>query len=137
VIDVPPELAYVETCGALVQLLAPAMECHTIAMERNFARLHASAIERALSRGRSAVVFIENIDADAPEKWPAGVGEVRIMIWGNEQPPAVPDILRLSEAHLEILVIPSELPHPHHPARRFIDTTPHVHAADLLHLMTS
>lgn len=137
VIDVPPELAYVETCGALVQFLAPAMECHTIAMERNFARLHASAIERALSRGRSADVFIDTIDADAPEKWPAGVGEVRIMIWGNEQPPVVPDILRLSEAHLEILVIPSELPHPHHPARRFIDTTPHVHAADLLHMMTS
>jgi ATP-dependent DNA helicase RecQ len=137
VVDVPPELAYAETCAALVKLLAPAVECHTVALERSFAQRHASAIERALPRGRTANVFIDIIDADEPEQWPAGASEVRIVIWGNEQPPAVPDILRLSEAHLEILVIPSDLPHPHHPARRFIDTTPHVHAADLLHLMTS
>jgi hypothetical protein len=82
-------------------------------------------------------VFIDVVDADAPEQWPAGEGEVRIVIWGNEQSQCVPDALRLSEADLEILVIPSELPHPHHPARRFIETTPHVHALDLLHLITS
>ena len=81
--------------------------------------------------------FFDTIDADAPERWSAGAGEVRVVIWGNEQPPAVPDVLRLSEARLEILIVPSELPHPHHPARRFIDTTPHVHAGDLLHLMSS
>ena len=82
-------------------------------------------------------VFIDTMDADAPEQWVAGAGEVRLVIWGNRRPPAVPDALWLSEAHLEILIIPSELPHPHHPGRRFIDTTPHVHAADLMNLMTS
>lgn len=137
VIDVPPELAYAGTCAALVKLLAPAVECHTLSLERSFAQLHASAIERALPRERSTNVFIDTIDADAPEQWVAGAGEVRLVIWGNRQPPAVPDALWLSEAHLEILVVPSDLPHPHHPGRRFIDTTPHVHAADLLHLMTS
>lgn len=137
VIDVPPKLSYGETCATLVKFLAPAVECHTVALERSFAKQHAAAIEQALPRGRGANVFVDVIDADAPEQWPAGANEVRVLIWGNEHPPAVPDALRLSEAHLEILVVPSELPHPHHPARRFIDTTPHVHAADLLHVMTS
>jgi hypothetical protein len=136
VIDVPPEHAYPECCAALVNLLAPAVECHTIAVERSFAQLHAAVIERALPRS-GANVFIDTIDADAPEQWQAGEGEVRIVIWGNVRPPALPDVLRLSEAHLEILIVPSELPHPHHSARRFIDTTPHVHVADLLRLMTS
>lgn len=136
VIDVPPDAAYVDTCGALVKSLVPAIECHTIAIERNFARLHAKTIERALPLGRSAGVFIDTIDANMPERWVAGAGEVRIVIWGDARPPVVPDILRLSEAHLEILVIPSDLPHPHHPARCFIDTTPHVHATALLQLMT-
>jgi hypothetical protein len=134
---VPPELAYAATCAALVKLLALTVECHTVALERSFANQHAAVIERALPRGRSADLFIDIINADAPEQWPAGVGEVRVMIWGNERPPAVPDSLRLSEADLEILVVPSELPHPHHPARRFIDTTPHVHADNLMHLLTS
>ena len=137
VIDVAPGCAYAQTCAALVKWLAPAVGCHTVALEASFARLHSFAIELALPRGRGADVFIDIIDANAPELWPAGAGEVRIVIWGNDQPPAVPDVLRLSEAHVEILIIPSEIPHPHHPARRFIDTTPHVHAADLLHLMTS
>lgn len=137
VIDVSPELAYAATCAALVKVLALAVECHTVALERSFARQHAAVIERALPRGRSADVFVDIIDADAPEQWPAGAGEVRVLIWGNERPPAVPDGLRLSEANLEILVVPSELPHPHHPARRFIDTTPHVHATNLLQLLTT
>jgi hypothetical protein len=136
-IDVSPGLDYAETCAGLVTLLAPAVECHTVALERSFARLHISVIERALPRVVRASVFIDVVDADAPEQWPAGEGEVRIVIWGNEQSQCVPDALRLSEADLEILVIPSELPHPHHPARRFIETTPHVHALDLLHLITS
>ena len=137
VIDVPPEFAYAETCVTLVKLLVPALKSHTVALERSFAQRHAASIERALPRGQSVDVFIDTIDANAPGQWTAGAGEVRIVVWGNEQPPALPDALRLSEAHLEILVVPSELPHPHHPTRRFIDTTPHVHAPDLLHLMTS
>ncbi|MDP3841296.1 MAG: protein DpdF [Oxalobacteraceae bacterium] len=137
VIDVAPEFAYAETCAAIVKLLAPAVECHTIVLERSFAKLHVLTIERALPRGRCTDVFIDTIDADMLKQWPAGAGEVRIVIWGNAQPPAVPDVLRLSQALLEILVVPSELAHPHHPARRFIETTPHVHAADLLHLITS
>lgn len=137
VIDVPPEHAYAVTCAALVKLLALTAECHTVALERSFARLHADVIERALPRGHGACIFMDVIDAEALKQWPAGAGEVRIVIWGNEHPPAVPDGLRLSEAHLEILVVPSELPHPHHPARRFIDTTAHVHADNLLHLLTS
>jgi ATP-dependent DNA helicase RecQ len=137
VIDVPPELAYAATCASLVNVLVLAAECHTVALERSFAHPHAAVIERALPRGRRCDVFIDIIDADAPEQWPAGAGEVRILIWGGEHSLAVPDSLRLSEARLEILVVPSDLPHPHYPARRFIDTTPHVHAADLLHLMTS
>jgi ATP-dependent DNA helicase RecQ len=136
VIDVPPGLAYTETCATLVKLLAPAVECHTVALERNFAQLHAFAIERALPRGGNDV-FIDTIDADAPDQWQAGEGEVRLVIWGDESQPTLPDVLRLSEANLEILVLPSNFPHPHHPARRFIDTTPHIHAADLLHLLTS
>ena len=120
-----------------MNVLAPSVAFHTLALERSFAQLNAAAIRRALPRGHSASIFIDTIDADAPEQWPAGANEVRILIWGNEQPPAVPDVLRISEADLEILIIPSELAHPHHPGRRFIDTTPHVHATDLLHMMTS
>lgn len=136
VVDVPPELTYADACRALVELLAVAAECHTIALERSFALRNSAFIKQALPRGRKSNVFIDIIDAENPEQWPAGAGEVRILIWGNEQPPSVPDVLRLSEAKLEILVVPSDLPHPHHPGRRFIDTTPHVHVADLLHLMT-
>jgi len=137
VVDVPIELGYVDTCTALVKLLVPVSECHTVALERSFAQLHRSDIERVLQRSRSTNVFIDTIDAATSEQWPAGAGEVRIVIWGNTQPPTLPDLLQLSEAQLEILIVPSELPHPHHQARRFIDTTPHVHAADLLHLMTT
>ncbi len=136
VIDVLPQSAYAATCAALVNVLVRALRCHTVALERSFAQRHVAAIVRALPRSAGANVFIDTIDADAPDQWSAGTGEVRIVIWGNEMPPAAPEVLRLSEAQLEILIIPSELQHPHHAARRFIDTTPHVHAADLLHLMT-
>ena len=57
VVDVAPDLAYVKTCAALVNLLAQTVECHTVALERSFAQLHSSAIERALPGGRSADVF--------------------------------------------------------------------------------
>lgn len=133
-IDVPPEVAYIETCKALVEVLAPAVHCHTVAIERRFARIATDLIERAISRDCSAAVFVDTIDT---ERWPVGVDEVRIVLWGNTDPPTIPESLRLSEAQLEILVVPSDLQHPYHPARRFIDTTPHVHASDLLHMLTS
>jgi hypothetical protein len=137
VIDVPSELQYAETCAALVKLLAPTVQCHTIAIESNFSRVNTSSIEQALPPSCRADVFFDVVNADAPEQWPAGLDEVRIVVWGNKTPPPVPDVLRLSNAQLEILVVPSALRHPQHPARRFIDTTPHVHAPDVLHLVTS
>lgn len=137
VIDVPPECDYAAICGGLIRWLAPTVRFHTIALERGFAQQHAVAIERALSRNHSADVFIDIVDGNTPAQWPAGTGEVRIVIWAKEQPAALPDAAFLSEACLEVLIVPSNLPHPHHPARRFIDTTPHVHAADLLHLITA
>jgi len=137
VVDVPIDQPYVATCAALVRVLVPAAHCHTVAMERSFAVKNYGAIERALTRGRSTDVFIDTVDADALQQWPAGAGEVRVSIWGHEDPPSVPDGIRLSEADLEILIVPSDLPHPHHAGRRFIDTTPHVHAADLLLLLTT
>jgi superfamily II DNA helicase RecQ len=137
VVDISPDLPYSGTCAALVQLLALTLGCHTIALERSFAQKHLTAIEQALPPSRRADVFLDTFDAGAPELWPAGAGEVRIVLWGNERPPDLPDSFRLSEARLEILVISSLLPDPHRPGRQFIETTPHVHAADLLNLVIS
>lgn len=137
VVDVASDMPYAKTCATLVEALTLTVKCHTLAFERSLSPSQCATIQDALSQEVRSSIFVDAIDAESPERWVAGSGEVRIIVWSDCAPPAIPDALRLSDGHLEIVIVPSALAHPHHPGRRFVDTTAHVHAADLLHLMTS
>lgn len=131
VIAVANEQPYAQTCAALVGLLAPALECHTVVLETSFAKRHRDLVATALNESHAPGVFIDTLEERDRESWPAGENEVRIVLWGDQDARPLPDAMFLSPAQMDLVIIPSELPHAHHPLRRFIDTTPHIQAADV------
>ena len=132
VIDIPNDRHYEKVCVALVSALTSAIRPHTWTLTGAFAERIGSEIERTLSTSRDDRAFIDVVRKDETYDWLAGEGEVRVVLWDNRSTRPPPAELSLSLAQLDVLVVASDLIHPTHPGRRLIDTTPHVHASDLL-----
>jgi len=136
VVDVQPGADYAKTCFELMEVLGSALHCHTWALDERFAQCYLSQVESTIGRLTDGNSFIDIIDTSQPSEWLAGEGEVRVVFFNDKNPPTMPDALWISQARLEILVIPTDLPHPRSQGRRFVDTTPHVHAEDLMYRIT-
>jgi hypothetical protein len=85
-----------------------------------------------IPRDQRLQTFFDTLQPSALPHLISGEGEVRILIWTRNNTTELWNHLTLSPAQLEILMIPSDLPHPHHPLRRLIDTTPYTTARDFL-----
>jgi superfamily II DNA/RNA helicase len=135
IVSVQRDERFAETCGELLAALVPASNCHTIALEAEFAKCHSQAIFKAIAKERRLRIFFDIFDIASLQRMGAGENEVRVLIWPNVPIAPLWDLLQLSPAQLEILLVPADLAHPRHPNRAFTDTTPHVPSVNLLHLL--
>jgi ATP-dependent DNA helicase RecQ len=130
VIDLPIN-AYSLRAMQVLRTLLFAVQPHTIALDHLFHDGLRPSIDEEIVSASALRTFVDSVDIDKPYEWDAGAGEVRVFICGPGTRSA-PEELWASRAHLEVLLIPETMPHPLHPARRLVDTTPHLHALDFL-----
>ena len=137
VVDVPDDEKYVTRVVAIISTLLSTIPIHTIAIERQCEASTRSQVLVAIDQANAYKVFVDSIDAGGSIQSHAGECEVRVLVWGRGDRAPLGQELWVSRAALEILIIPVNLVDPDHPGRRFVDTTPHMHAADLLDLLTT
>ena len=135
VIAAPRDKDFTQTCSLLLATLAPQVACHTVAWDPDFAAASGALVMQHIPRDQRLRTFFDTVQPDALRHLTSGEGEVRILIWTQNDTAELWNHLKLSPAQLEILVVPSDLPHPHHPMRRLIDTTPYTLARDFLQML--
>lgn len=135
VIAAPRDKDFTQMCCRLVATLAPQVACHTVAWDSDFAAASGALVMQHIPRDQRLRTFFDTLDPDALRHLTSGEGEVRILIWTRDGTAELWNHLKLSPAQLEILVVPSDVSHPHHPMRRLIDTTPYTMARDFLQIL--
>ena len=135
VIAAPRGKDFTQTCAQLVATLAPLVAFHTIAWDPDFAATSAHQVKQHIPTQQRRRTFFDTLPPGELRHLTSGEGEVRILIWTHNDTTELWNHLKLSPAQLEILVIPADLPHPHHPTRRLIDTTPYTMARDILQIL--
>jgi ATP-dependent DNA helicase RecQ len=135
VIAAPRDKDFTQTCSQLLAALAPLVACHTVAWDPDFAATSAPLVKQSIPIEQRLRTFFDTLPPDSLRHLTSGEGEVRILIWTQNDTAELWNHLKLSPAQLEILVIPADLPHPHHPMRRLIDTTPYTVARDFLQIL--
>ena len=135
VIAAPRDNDFTQTCAQLLSTLAPLVSCHTVAWDSGFAATSAPRIRQHIPTEQRLRIFFDTLQPEALRHLTSGDGEVRILIWTQNDTSELWNHLKLSSAQLEVLVIPADLPHPHHPMRRLIDTTPYTMARDFLQIL--
>lgn len=136
VVDIPGDGAYDTVCSSVAEVLADYIRPHTWVVESTFAERFSKRLSVLLLRRAADDSFVDTVSYQATDEWRGGEGETRVLLFGSDCA-SVPEQLWLSNSHLDVLVIPSETPQTRHPGRRFIDTTPHIHAYDLLERLTA
>jgi superfamily II DNA helicase RecQ len=124
-------------CASLAAALAPLVRPHSWVLEDALSTRFMKPLFEILSRWPEDRSFIDVLQ---PARWsssPAGENEVRVILWDARSASPVPTEVWGSTARLEIFLVPSDLPDHHHVGRRFLDTTPHIGAADLLERITT
>jgi ATP-dependent DNA helicase RecQ len=135
VIAAPRDKDLTQTCSQLLATLAPLVACHTVAWDPDFAAKSAPLVKQSIPTEQRLRTFFDTLPPDSLRHLTSGEGEVRILIWTQNDTAELWSHLKLSPALLEILVIPADLPHPDHPMRRLIDTTPYTMARDFLQIL--
>lgn len=135
VIATPRDKDFTQTCAQLIATLAPQVACHTVAWDPEFAATSGALVIQHIPREQRLRTFFDRLQLDALRHLTSGKGEVRILIWTQNETAELWNHLKLSPAQLEILLVPSDLPHPYHPMRRLIDTTPYMLARDFLQIL--
>ena len=113
------------------------ISCHTVAWDAEFAREHREAAMRAIPKHQRLRTFFDVVGPSPHSDVAAGEAEIRILTWTQQLSERIWNAVLLSRALMEILVVPSDLAHPLHSARRLIDTTTHVQAGYLMQRLTS
>lgn len=137
VISVQRDEGFAETCARLLAALAQTVDFHTLAWDEEFERVHAERVIHSIPRQHRLRIFFDILPLASLKQMEAGVNEVRAIIWTLTSVADLWDSLQLSKAQLELLLVPADLSHPQHLGRKFIDTTPHIKAIDLLQLLNS
>jgi len=137
VISVPRDETFAEICAHLLAALAPILGCHTVSWDVHFQKAHGKAVTQAIPKNQRLRIFFDVLDLASLQRMAAGQNELRVLLWTQASVTAMWDLLQLSPAQLEILLVPEDLAHPHHPRRALTDTTPHIPAMDLLRLLNS
>lgn len=137
VVSVLRDEGFAEICAHLLDALAQTVDFHTVAWDEEFERVHAKRVIHSISRQLRLKVFFDTLHLASLQQMEAGVNEVRAVIWTRSSIADFWELLQLSRAQLELLIVPADLAHPHHLGRKLLDTTPHIKAIDLLQLLNS
>jgi hypothetical protein len=135
VIAAPRNEDFTQTCCQVLATLAPLVGFHTVAWDAEFAATSGPLVMQHIPREQRLLTFFDPLRPDDLRYLTSGEGEVRILIWTQNDIVELWNHLTLSNALLEILVVPADLPHPHHPMRRLIDTTPYLLARDFMQIL--
>jgi superfamily II DNA or RNA helicase len=135
VIALPRDKDFTQTCSQLLATLVPLVACHTVAWDPDFAKIGGPVVMQQIPKEQRLRTFFDTIPAAALRHLTSGNDEVRVLIWTLNDTTELWNHLTFSPAQMEILMIPADLPHPHHPMRRLIDTTPYTMARDLLQIL--
>ena len=135
VIAAPRDKDFTKSCCQLLATLAPQVAFHTVAWDSDFAAANGAAVMQHIPRDQRLRIFFDILRPDALRHLTSGEGEVRLLIWTQNDIDELWKHLKLSPAQLEILVVPLDLPHPNHPMRRLIDTTPYTLARDFIEII--
>jgi hypothetical protein len=135
VIAAPRDKDFTQACCQLLATLSPLLECHTVAWDPEFAATSGALVKQHIPRDQRLRTFFDIVEPDILRHFNSGKGEVRILIWTQNETTELWNHLNLSSAQLEILVVPLDLPHPYHPMRRLTDTTSYVLARDFLQIL--
>jgi hypothetical protein len=82
------------------------------------------AVQRQLQERWSSAVFLDRYAGTADAALHGAAGETRAVVADSGGP--LPDGLWLSECALQVVLVPDDLPDPHHPLRRLLDTRVHI-----------
>ncbi len=135
VIAAPRDRDFTETCSQLLATLAQQVAFHTVAWDPEFAAASGALVTQQIPRDQRMRTFFDTLQPEALRHLTSGKDEVRIVIWTQNGTAELWNHLMLSPAELEILVIPSDLPHPYHSMRRLIDTIPYSMARDFMQIL--
>jgi len=114
----------------LVGLLLDALPVHTLLLAERSDPALLQAVRRHLTERWSSAVFLDNYSGDDDDALYGAAEEVRIVVADPHAP--LPQALRLSECALQVVLVPSDLPDPHHPLRRLLDTRTHINLEDFV-----
>jgi superfamily II DNA/RNA helicase len=114
----------------LVGLLLDALPVHTLLIEQNSPLALLAAAQRQLRERWSSAVFLDRYAGKADEALYGASGEVRIIVADSAAP--LPQGLWLSECALQVVLVPNDLPDPHHPLRRLLDTRRYINHEDFV-----
>jgi len=137
VVTMPRDERFGRNCIDVLKTLAPVLPCHTVAWDADFGREHGQSAMQAIPRHQRYRTFFDVVAPEIRGDVAGGEGEVRILVWTQPLAAGLWETVLLSRARIEILVVPSDLQHPLHSARRLIDTTTHVQAGYLMQRLTS
>jgi superfamily II DNA/RNA helicase len=137
VIDVPSDARHATHCQAVMRAVLHRLLPHTLVLGPGVPpELEFQVLDHA-GLAPASWPFVEDLRAPGSVGQFAGRDEIRITVWWPGTASPLPDVLWTSGAALEILVIPADLAHPTHLGRRLTDTTPHVHAEDIVNTLIS
>ena len=137
VVAVPQGVRYAQQVAELLATLLLTLSPHSVAVERRCEPELRARIVQAMTGTAATTVFMDEFDAREENSVDGGVHEVRILVWSPEHDVPVPRDIWWARCELQVLVMPSNLADPHHPQRLFMDTTAHIHVADLMERLTA
>lgn len=132
VIAVPSNARYASQCHAVLRVLIHVLHPHTLVVGPGVAADLGQSVLQGSGLPPATWPFVEDLRAGGMTGQATGDNEVRLTVWALGTAVPIPDALWTSRAALELLVIPDNLVHPVHPGRRLIDTTPHIHAEQVV-----
>jgi ATP-dependent DNA helicase RecQ len=137
VIAVPSDARHSSQCHLVLRMLVHVLQPHTLLLGPGVAAGLEQSVLLGSGQPPAAWPFVEDLRATGTAGQVAGENEVRLTVWGLGTNVPIPDTLWTSSAALELLVIPDNMVHLVHLGRRLIDTTPHVHAEEIVNNLST
>lgn len=129
-VSFPPERFRGTGPAKLVGLLLDALPAHTLLLAEGCDPALLQAVQRQLRERWSSAVFLDSYSPRDDDALYGAANEVRIVVADAVAP--FPQELWLSECALQVVLVPSDLPDPHHPLRRLLDTRTHINLEDFV-----
>jgi hypothetical protein len=137
VVDFPSDSRSFRYCLVVLRALVDTLAPHTLVLGQGVPPGLEHSVLESTVQPPANWPFVEDLRTSGAFGYQAGAREVRLNVWWKGSEKSLLEAVWTSDAALEILVVPDNLPHPSNPGRRLIDTTPHVHIDEILSSFSS